>query len=189
MATTQGKANGTYLNGAPEPQYHNGSGTQSRMDPPPVDDHLHDGSAYKPAGKLQGKKAIITGGDSGIGRAIALLFALEGADLTLQYLPDEQEDMDDVVQLLKERAPRCNVLTLALDLVPEACCEQLVSDHIAHHGSLDTLVINHATQAVQMDFAQLSSEQWLNTFAVNIHPYFYISKAALRHLPRAAPSR
>ncbi|KAG9033162.1 hypothetical protein FRB95_000504 [Tulasnella sp. JGI-2019a] len=83
MSTIHGKAEGTYLGDAPKPQYHEGTGQQHQMDPQPVDDHFHDGSEYKPAGKLQGKKAIITGGDSGIGRAVALLFALEGADLTL----------------------------------------------------------------------------------------------------------
>jgi len=77
-----------FLKDAPNPQFHSGTGQQHKMDPTPVSDTLHDGSKYKAAGKLEGKKAIITGGDSGIGRATALLFALEGADLTLQFLPE-----------------------------------------------------------------------------------------------------
>lgn len=74
MATLHGKAEKTYLGEAPNPQYHEGSGQQHQMNPLPVDDHFHDGTEYKPGGKLQGKKAIITGADSGIGRAVALLF-------------------------------------------------------------------------------------------------------------------
>jgi len=184
MSTTHGKAQETYLNEAPKPQYHEGTGQQHQMSPQPVDDHLHDGSQYKPAGKLQGKKAIITGADSGIGRAVALLFALEGADLTLQYLPQEKKDMKDVVDLIKNRAPKANVLPVELDLSDKSACEQLVDQHIAHFKSLDTLVLNHGTQDVQQDFENITDEQWLNTFSVNIHGHFYITKAALKHLPK-----
>lgn len=92
--------------------------------------------------------------------------------------------MDNVIQLLKTRTPKCTFLTLELDLSEESSCTKLVSSHISHHGTLDTLVLNHATQEIQTDFMNISSEQWLNTFSVNIHPYFYISKAALPHMPK-----
>ncbi|KAG8990338.1 hypothetical protein FRB93_003246 [Tulasnella sp. JGI-2019a] len=92
--------------------------------------------------------------------------------------------MDNIVKLVKERAPNCNVLTLDLDLKQKSACEKLVSDHIAHHKALDTLVLNHGTQDVQTNFADISSDQWLNTFEVNIHPHFYIFQAALKHMPK-----
>jgi len=173
-----------FLKDAPNPQFHSGTGQQHKMDPTPVSDTLHDGSKYKAAGKLEGKKAIITGGDSGIGRATALLFALEGADLTLQFLPEEKTDMEHLVQQIKERAPKSNVLTLPLDLSKQSACEELVQKHIAHHKSLDTLILNHGTQSIQEDFEDITDEQWLNTFDVNIHPHFYITKAALKHMPK-----
>lgn len=90
--------------------------------------------------------------------------------------------MDNLCHLLKERAPKCDILRLALDLTTKEACESLVQKHIDHHKKLDTLVLNHGVQEVQEEFEDLSSETWLNTFDVNIHGHFYISKAALPHL-------
>ncbi|KAG8898775.1 hypothetical protein FRB99_007175 [Tulasnella sp. 403] len=183
MSTTlQGNAEQQYLSHAPQPQYHEGTAQQHQMHPQPVSDVLHDGSHYKAAGKLVGKKALITGGDSGIGRSVALLFALEGADLTIQYLPEEAEDARNLVAEIQKRAPRANVLPLSLDLSERSACEALVQKHLEFHGSLNTLVLNHGIQHVQKDIEELSPEQWLNTFDVNIHPHFYIVHAALGHL-------
>jgi NAD(P)-dependent dehydrogenase (short-subunit alcohol dehydrogenase family) len=174
-----------YLKEAPQPQFQEKlPGKQHLMDPQPVDDVLHDGSKYKAAGKLEGKKALITGGDSGIGRSVALLFALEGADVTIAYLPEEEKDADEVRKLLKERAPQCNALFVPLDLRDEKNCVELVRKHVEHHSGLDTLVLNHARQVVKESLAEISAEQWLDTFNTNIHPFFYITKAAISHIPK-----
>lgn len=92
--------------------------------------------------------------------------------------------MKNVVDLIKTRAPKATVLPVELDLSDNSACEQLVDQHIAHFKSLDTLVLNHGTQDIQADFESITDEQWLNTFSVNIHGHFYITKAALKHLPK-----
>ncbi|KAG9047137.1 hypothetical protein FS837_002968 [Tulasnella sp. UAMH 9824] len=184
MSTTT--QNEQYLSQHPEPQYHKGTGQQYAMKPQPVDDTLHDGSRYKAAGKLEGKKAIITGADSGIGRATALLFALEGADLTLHHLEQEEKDMQDVLSIIKERAPKVTVNTIALDLTKKENCDQLVKSHVDKFGTVDSLVLNHGTQDVQKEFSELSADQWLNTFNVNIHPHFFITQASLPHMKQGS---
>ncbi|KAG8973679.1 hypothetical protein FRC05_008266 [Tulasnella sp. 425] len=184
MSTTT--QNEKYLSQHPEPQYHEGTGQQYTMKPQPVDDTLHDGSRYKAAGKLEGKKAIITGADSGIGRSTALLFALEGADLTLHYLEEEEKDMQSVLSMIKERAPKVTLNTIALDLTKKENCDQLVKSHVDKFGAVDALVLNHGTQEVQKEFSELSAEQWINTFNVNIHPYFFITQAALPNMKQGS---
>jgi len=92
--------------------------------------------------------------------------------------------MDSLLQQIKQRAPKCNILSVASDLTSQPSCEELVSKHLSHHKSLDTLVLNHGTQEVQTDFNDISADQWLNTFDVNIHGHFYTCKAALKHLPK-----
>ncbi|KAG9019241.1 hypothetical protein FRB90_004803 [Tulasnella sp. 427] len=207
MSTTT--QNERYLDQHPDPQYHKGTGQQHAMQPQPVDDTLHDGSRYKAAGKLEGKKAIITGADSGIGRATALLFgqyhcrqrtrlfysrsdarpvlaALEGADLTLHYLEEEEKDMQDVLSLIKDRAPKTTVNTIALDLTSKDNCDQLIKSHVDKFGAVDTLILNHGTQEVQKEFSELSADQWINTFNVNIHPFFFLTQAALPHMKQGS---
>ncbi|KAG8929840.1 hypothetical protein FRC02_005006 [Tulasnella sp. 418] len=176
--------NPEYLTEAPTFQKQEGAGQQHAMKPKPVFDTLYDGSPYKAAGKLEGKKALITGGDSGIGGAVAYLFALEGADVTIQYLPEEEQDAQNVKAEINKRAPKSNLLLIAADLKDEQTCKDLVAKHIQHHGGLDTLVLNHGTQYIQDDLSQMSTEQWLNTFSVNLHPHFYITREALNHLPK-----
>ncbi|KIO23122.1 hypothetical protein M407DRAFT_78451 [Tulasnella calospora MUT 4182] len=184
MSTTT--QNEQYLSQHPEPQYHKGTGQQSAMRPSPVDDTLHDGSPYKAAGKLDGKKAIITGADSGIGRATALLFALEGADLTLHYLEEEEQDIQSTLSLIRERAPKVALHTIALDLTKKDNCDQLVKSHVDKFGTVDALVLNHGTQDVKKEFSDISADQWLNTFNVNIHPHFFITQAALPHMKQGS---
>ncbi|KAG8962467.1 hypothetical protein FRC03_004212 [Tulasnella sp. 419] len=176
--------NPEYLTEAPTFQKQEGAGQQHAMKPKPVFDTLYDGSPYKAAGKLEGKTALITGGDSGIGGAVAYLFALEGADVTIQYLPEEEQDAQNVKAEINKRAPKSNLLLIAADLKDEQTCKDLVAKHIQHHGGLDTLVLNHGTQYIQDDLSQMSTEQWLNTFSVNLHPHFYITREALNHLPK-----
>lgn len=92
--------------------------------------------------------------------------------------------MKDVIDLLQSRAPKATVLPVELDLTDKLACGQLVDLHMAHHKSLDTIVLNHGTQEVQSDFEDITDDQWLNTFSVNIHGHYYITKAALKHLPK-----
>lgn len=92
--------------------------------------------------------------------------------------------MDSLCKKLKTRVPSCRILTVALDLRSPEACEELVARHVTHHQHIDSLILNHGVQTLVDEIEDLSNEQWLNTFAVNIHPYFYIAKAALKHMPR-----
>ncbi|KAI1793815.1 NAD(P)-binding protein [Ganoderma leucocontextum] len=158
-------------------------GAQHKLDPPPLDDITADGQPYKPAGKLEGRKAIITGADSGIGRSVALLFALEGADLTVTYHPQEERDFQEMLDTIVKKAknPR-KIVALACDLRKEDVCQELVKRHLEHHGKLDAVVLNHGTQKASKYLPTLSTQQWHETFATNIHSFFYICKAAVPHL-------
>ncbi|KAI0778442.1 NAD-P-binding protein [Trametes elegans] len=161
----------------------NAPGKQFKLDPPPLDDITADGKPYKPAGKLEGRKALITGADSGIGRSVALLFALEGADLTLTFLPDEKKDAENMIELIKKKTNNARKIhVLKLDLRTEENCKQLVEKHLAFHGSLDAVVLNHGTQNANTYLPSLPTEQWHDTFNTNIHSFFYICKAAIPHL-------
>ncbi|KAI0125779.1 short-chain dehydrogenase [Xylariales sp. AK1849] len=147
-------------------------------------DNLPDGKGgyleYKAAGKLQGKKAVITGGDSGIGRATALLFALEGADSFIAYLPDEQKDADDTKKLVEERGQKCHLFPT--DLTDRKNCEKTIAEAVKAMGGIDILFNNHAYQMMVNDIKDLTEDQWVHTFNTNIHPFFYLSKYALPHM-------
>ena len=155
-------------------------GLTSRMQPRP--DHGED--SYRGSGKLQGRKALITGGDSGIGRAAAIAFAREGADVAIGYLPEEEEDAREVVALI-EAAGRTAV-ALPGDIRTEAVCRQLVADAVSGLGGLDLLVNNAAFQHTVASIEDLDSEQFDRTFKTNVYAPFWITKAALAHLPRGA---
>jgi len=143
----------------------------------PVPDHGED--TYNGSGRLTDKKAIITGGDSGIGRAVAIAYAREGADVLISYL-DEHDDAQETKQLV-EQAGRKAVL-VAGDIQNAAHCRRIVDKAVAELGGVDILVNNAAHQASFKDIGDISDEEWELTFKVNIHAMFYLTKAAVPHM-------
>lgn len=135
---------------------------------------------YQPANKLRGKKALITGGDSGIGRAVALLFAREGADVAISFLPEEHEDAIQVKEAIEEIGRRC--LLLPGDLVSENYCNKLVEETVNVLGGLDILVSNAAHQMRKASLSEISSEEFDKTFRTNVYAYFHLVKAAEKYL-------
>jgi NAD(P)-dependent dehydrogenase (short-subunit alcohol dehydrogenase family) len=138
--------------------------------------------AYRAAGKLKGRVAIVTGGDSGIGRAVAVLFAREGADVAVVYLPAEQTDADVTRDAVEAAGRRC--LQIPGDVSDPRFCDAVVDRVMRELGRLDVLVNNAAFQQHQASLAEISDDQWDRTFRTNIYGYFYLARAALRHLPR-----
>ncbi|KAG9245481.1 hypothetical protein BJ878DRAFT_15197 [Calycina marina] len=149
--------------------------------PDPVNNELptSDGGfqSYKAAGKLSGKKALITGGDSGIGRAVAILYAMEGAESMIVYTPEEEKDAQETQRLVREKGGKLHLLPT--DLKNQATCKTVVEKAISSLGRISILVLNHGTQKTQDTIGDLSEEQWLNTFNTNIHPFFFLSKYVL----------
>lgn len=143
----------------------------------PVPDHGE--ATYQGSGRLTGKKAIVTGGDSGIGRAVALAFAREGADLLISYL-DEHEDAGETRRLVEE-AGRKAVLVPG-DIGDPAQCRKIVKQAVAELGGIDILVNNAAHQASFKRIEDISDEEWDLTFRVNVHAMFYLTKAAVPHM-------
>jgi NAD(P)-dependent dehydrogenase (short-subunit alcohol dehydrogenase family) len=149
-------------------------GIESAMTPRPrAEDH-----AYRGSGKLHGQVALITGGDSGIGRAVAILFAKEGADVAIVYL-DEHDDAAETKRRVEAEGRRC--VTFAGDVGREPFCQDVVQQTVAALGQLDILVNNAAEQHPQDSLAKITAEQLERTFRTNIFAYFYLSKAALPH--------
>src|SRR3712207_5461325 len=135
---------------------------------------------YKGFGRLQGKKTVITGGDSGIGRAVAVAFAREGADVLISYLESEQADADETARVVREAGRKA--VTVPGDIQDEAHCRTLVERAVAELGGLDILVNNAACQMAGQGLADVSSEQLERTDRTNGFAMFYIAKAALPHL-------
>jgi len=150
-------------------------GSTAKMDPRPD----HGETSYKGSGRLQGKRAIITGGDSGIGRAVAIAFAREGADILIAYL-DESEDAKEVAALI-EKEGRKAVLVEG-DLRSADHCRGVVDRAVRELGGVDILVNNAAHQATFADLGDISDEEWRMTFEVNIHAMFFLAKAAVPHM-------
>ncbi|WP_274651262.1 SDR family oxidoreductase [Paenibacillus humicola] len=150
-------------------------GIESLMNPRPI----FDNPAYAGSGKLQDKVAIITGGDSGQGRAIAVAYAKEGADVVIVYL-NEHADAEETKQAVEKIGRRC--LNLAGDIGDESFCYQVVEKTLAQFGKLDILVNNAAEQHVQNGLEHITSEQMEKTFRTNFYSVFYLTKAALPHL-------
>jgi NAD(P)-dependent dehydrogenase (short-subunit alcohol dehydrogenase family) len=154
-------------------------GMESEMNPRPkvVD------STYKGSGKLQGKVAIITGGDSGIGKAAAVCYATEGADVVIVYY-NEHSDAEETMRLIEKKGRKC--LLVAGDIGDEAFCKDVVEQTIAQFGKLDILVNNAAEQHPQKDIADITQEQLERTFRTNIFSFFYFTKAVLPHMKKGA---
>jgi NAD(P)-dependent dehydrogenase (short-subunit alcohol dehydrogenase family) len=136
--------------------------------------------AYKAAGKLAGLSALVTGGDSGIGRAVAVLYAREGADVAIVHLPEEQPDADEVRRHVEGAGRR--FLSIAGDVKDAAFCREAVERTVREFGRLDVLVNNAAHQKDKPSLDEIDDAEWDKTFRTNIYAYFYFAKAALRHL-------
>jgi len=150
-------------------------GITAAMDPLPD----HGETSYRGSGRLKGRKAIITGGDSGIGRAVAIAYAREGADLLISYL-NEEEDAEETRRYVED-AGRKAVLVPG-DIKTSAHCRALVDKAVAELGGIDILVNNAAHQASFESIEDISDEEWDLTFRVNIHAMFYLTKAAVPHM-------
>jgi len=155
-------------------------GLDSKMTPEPD----HGEESYVGFGRLQGRKALITGADSGIGRATAIAFAREGADIVLNYLPEEESDAQEVVALIAAEGRRA--IALPGDLKSEAFCMSLVGDAVEALGGLDILVNVAGKQIAQHHISELSSEQFDHTFKTNVYALFWLCKAAVAHMPPGA---
>jgi NAD(P)-dependent dehydrogenase (short-subunit alcohol dehydrogenase family) len=158
------------------PQHQDGPGLKVDVTPRPQ----FEAPAYKAAGKLEGRVALVTGGDSGIGRAVAVLYAREGADVAIVYLPQEQRDADETRQHV-ERAGR-RALLIPGDVTSLEFCRDAVARTVAEFGKLDILVNNAAYQHDQDSLADVTEEQFDRTFKTNIYAYFRFAKAALEHM-------
>lgn len=165
-------------------QHQDPPGLQSELSPNPASAKVptEDGGyqLYRAAGKLEGKKAIITGGDSGIGRAIAILFAMEGADSLIVYLPEEESDAVETQKMVQKWGKECRLL--AMDITSRENCQKVIDTAVEQMGGVNILVNNAAYQMVQKEIGDLSYDQWHKTFDTNIHPFFYLSKMALPHM-------
>jgi NAD(P)-dependent dehydrogenase (short-subunit alcohol dehydrogenase family) len=182
MATKQPKRGGSRRPArepmSPFPKQHQSRpGKESRMTPRPE----FAAPRYRGSGKLEGQAALITGGDSGIGRAVAVLFAREGADVAIVYLAEEQEDAEETRGAVEAEGRRC--LLLPGDVTSAAFCARAVERTVGEFGRLDVLVNNAAYQRHVEEIAELTDEQWERTFRTNIFGYFYMARAALEHIP------
>lgn len=163
-----------------EKQVMSAPGSVHQMNPLP--DHGED--SYRGFGRLAGRKALITGADSGIGRAAAIAFAREGADVALNYLPSEEKDAHEVVALIEAEGRKA--VALPGDIKDESFCKKLVADAVKGLGGLDILVNVAGKQVAQASIADLTTEQFDATFKTNVYALFWICKAALPHLPAGA---
>jgi len=158
------------------PQTQEKPGLESKMKPRPE----YEGEEYRAAGKLRDKVAIITGGDSGIGRAVAVLYAKEGADVAIVYLQAEQSDAEETKRAVEKQGRKA--LLLPGDVCDPGFCRDAVNKTVRELGRLDILVNNAAYQQTQESLEDIDEEQWDITFRTNIYGYFYMAKAALPHL-------
>lgn len=158
------------------PQHQPKPGIEAELKPRPN----YRAPLYKGAEKLKEKVALITGGDSGIGRAVAVLFAREGADVAFTFLPEEKGDADETKRAVEEEGRRA--IALEADLTDRKVCKEIVQRTVDEFGKLDILVNNAAFQQHQEGLEDVTDEQWDRTFKTNIYAYFYMTKAALEHM-------
>jgi NAD(P)-dependent dehydrogenase (short-subunit alcohol dehydrogenase family) len=151
-------------------------GSTAEMTPKPD----HGETSYKGCDKLVGKAAVITGGDSGIGRAVAIAYAREGADMLITYLPEEQQDAQETKRWVEQAGRKC--VLFPGDLTDPAYCRAVVQKAVDEFGRLDILVNNAAFQMTRTSLEETPDEEWVHTFAVNIHAQFFLCKAALPHM-------
>ena len=144
----------------------------------------HGEATYAGSGRLHGRKALITGGDSGIGRAVAIAFAREGADVAISYLPSEESDARQVIAEIEKAGQKA--LALPGDITNEAFCSGLIASVIDDFGSIDILVNNAGKQVFTEKFEDIASKQLLETFTTNVFATFWITQAAVPHMPSGA---
>jgi NAD(P)-dependent dehydrogenase (short-subunit alcohol dehydrogenase family) len=157
-------------------QHQEKPGQESKLSPRP----RYKAPEYRGSGKLEGQVALVTGGDSGIGRAVAVLYAREGANVAIVYLPVEQSDAEETARAVK--AEGRETLLLPGDVQQRAFCDDAVEQTVARFGRLDILVNNAAFQNRQESLEDISDEQLERTFRTNIFGYFYMARAALKHM-------
>jgi NAD(P)-dependent dehydrogenase (short-subunit alcohol dehydrogenase family) len=162
------------------PQHQEKPGLESKLKPRPE----YEAPLYKGSDKLAGKVALITGGDSGIGRAVAVLYAREGADVAIVYLIVEQQDAEETQRVVEAEGRRA--LLIPGDVRDAEFCRQAVAQTVEEFGKLDILVNNAAFQQHQKSLEDVSEEQFDRTFKTNIYGYFYMAKAALEHLKKGS---
>ena len=164
---------------SPMPEQHQERpGIESKIDPRPQ----FLAPDYKGSGKLDGKVALITGGDSGIGRSVAVLFAREGADIAIVFLSEERTDAEETSKFVEAEGRRC--LLIAGDVKYSQFCNKAVEDTVSEFGKLDILVNNAAYQHYQESIEDISDQQLERTFQTNIFGYIYMARAAVKHLPK-----
>ena len=155
-------------------------GLQSKMTPKPDCGE----TSYRGSGRLKGRKALITGGDSGIGRATAIAFAREGADVAINYLPDEEDDANEVVNIIEAEGRKA--AAIPGDIKDEAFCRRLVEETVKQLGGLDILVNNAGRQIARKSIEEIRSEDFDETFKTNVYAMFWITKAAVKHMKPGA---
>ena len=180
-ATREQRRSGTpQMRSEPKPrfpeQHQDAPGIEAQLEPRP----RYEARRYRPAGKLEGKCALVTGGDSGIGRAVAVLYAREGADVAISYLPDEQRDAEETRSAIEAEGRRC--LLIPGDLTSAEACDEAVDRTVSSFGSIDILVSNAAYQRRKADIGDISDEEFDRTFRTDMYAYFYLARAALRHM-------
>jgi NAD(P)-dependent dehydrogenase (short-subunit alcohol dehydrogenase family) len=163
--------------------------TDQQQDPPGSEQAMtpkpdHGETTYRGSGKLTGKRAVITGGDSGIGKAVAIAFAREGADVLISYLPEEDEDAQETKHWIEE-AGRKAVLFPG-DLSDPAYCRSVIATAVEELGGIDVLVNNAAYQMTHETLEEISDQEWDHTIATNLSAYFHLTKAALPHMSAGA---
>jgi len=159
-------------------QHQQPPGLESELDPRP----RYGAPNYLAADKLRGKRALITGGDSGIGRAVAVLYAREGAQVAITFLPSEYEDALETKKAVDEENEEAECVLIEADFSQTGACEKVIEQVVAELGGLDILVSNAAHQMRKQSLEEISTEEWEKTFRVNVESYFLLAKTAVPHM-------